>query len=280
MSTPSEAAHFQHQLCPFATAATATETYDSYLGLERVLAAQAPKSQSPHEMLFIVQHQVSELWLKLALHELESLRTALQRDALPAALTTFRRVMRVMEQLIAAWDVLATLTPSEYAEIRPSLGSASGFQSVQYRHFEFILGNKNANFGKAATIDAPAYLSELQHPSLYDEAVACLYRAGFTIAEQRLRCDRSLATRADASVTEAWAGVYRDPGRFPSLYQLAECFVDLEASFRLWRFRHLTTVERVIGGKPGTGGSNGVPYLRKMLDVVLFPDLIAVRNQL
>jgi tryptophan 2,3-dioxygenase len=193
------------------------------------------------------------------------------------------RVSRVMEQLVHAWDVLSTLTPSEYSAIRPYLGSSSGFQSWQYREIEYILGNKNAALLKVheQRADIHAQLQRaLAAPSLYDEAIAALARRGFAIAPQVLARDRSLPHRFDDSVEAAWLTVYRAPREHWELYELAEELVDLEDAFRQWRFRHMTTVERVIGFKRGTGGTSGVAYLRRMLDVVLFPELWKVRTDL
>jgi tryptophan 2,3-dioxygenase len=261
--------------------------YGDYLGLDAVLGAQHPRSRDPNELLFIVQHQTSELWMKLALHELRGARDAVAHatgvDALPPAFKMLARVSRVFEQLVHAWDVLATMTPSEYSAIRPYLGSSSGFQSWQYREIEFILGNKNAHMLKphARRADIQAALGKaLAAPSLYDEALKLLAREGFAIAPQVLQRDPTQAYRADVSVEQAWAAVYRAPRQHWALYELAEELVDLEDAFRQWRFRHVTTVERIIGVKRGTGGTSGVSYLRRMLDVVLFPELWTVRTEL
>ena len=264
-----------------------TMNYGDYLGLDAVLGAQHPRSPDPNELLFIVQHQTSELWMKLALHELRGARDAVagarSTDDLPPAFKMLARVSRVFEQLVHAWDVLATMTPSEYSAIRPYLGSSSGFQSWQYREIEFILGNKNAHMLKphAHRADIQAALGQaLSAPSLYDEAVRLLAREGFAVAPAVLARDLSQPYCADASVEAAWAAVYRAPRRHWALYELAEELVDLEDAFRQWRFRHVTTVERIIGVKRGTGGTSGVSYLRKMLDVVLFPELWTVRTEL
>jgi tryptophan 2,3-dioxygenase len=264
-----------------------TMNYGDYLGLDAVLGAQQPRSPDPNELLFIVQHQTSELWMKLALHELRGARDAIAGAAatadLPPAFKMLARVSRVFEQLVHAWDVLATMTPSEYSAIRPYLGSSSGFQSWQYRHIEFILGNKNAHLLKphAHRADIQQELGQaLAAPSLYDEALRLLARQGFAIAPQVLERDLTLAYAADASVEQAWAAVYRAPREHWALYELAEELVDLEDAFRQWRFRHVTTVERIIGVKRGTGGTSGVSYLRRMLDVVLFPELWTVRTEL
>jgi tryptophan 2,3-dioxygenase len=258
-------------------------SYGDYLGLEQILNAQHPRSPNHNEMLFIIQHQTSELWLKLMLHELQAVRLHLRGGELAPAFKMLARVARIMDQLVHAWDVLATMTPPEYTAIRPFLGASSGFQSHQYRELEFILGNKNA-----ALLDvhagAPAAQQilerELHAPSVYDEAVMLLSRSGFAIAPERLNAAWTLPTRHDDSVKAAWLAVYQDPARHWALYELAEKLVDLETAFRFWRFRHVTTVERIIGFKTGTGGTAGVSYLRKMLDVVLFPELFSLRTAL
>jgi len=258
-------------------------SYGDYLGLGQILSAQHPLSPNHNEMLFIIQHQTSELWVKLMLHEMQAVRVHLRAGELPPAFKMLARVARIMDQLVHAWDVLATMTPSEYTAIRPYLGASSGFQSHQYRELEFILGNKNANLLAVHEKNPPAHAildRELRLPSVYDEAVMLLARAGFDIAPQRLERDWTLPTEHDDSVKAAWLAVYQDPSRHWALYELAEKLVDLETAFRFWRFRHVTTVERIIGFKTGTGGTAGVSYLRKMLDVVLFPELFALRTAL
>jgi len=257
--------------------------YGDYLGLDRILSAQHPLSPDHNEMLFIVQHQTSELWIKLMLHELQAVRRQVRAGDLPPAFKMLARVARIMDQLVHAWDVLATMTPPEYSAIRPYLGASSGFQSYQYRELEFILGNKNAKL-LAVHLPSPEHHAalerELHAPSIYDEAVMLLARAGLAIAPERLAADPTQPTRHDESVLAAWLAVYRDPGHHWALYELAEKLVDLETAFRFWRFRHVSTVERIIGFKTGTGGTAGVSYLRKMLDVVLFPELFALRTAL
>jgi tryptophan 2,3-dioxygenase len=257
-------------------------SYGDYLGLKQILHAQHPMSPNHNEMLFIIQHQTSELWMKLMLHEMRAVRAHLRSDDLPPAFKMLARVARIMDQLVHAWDVLATLTPPEYTAIRPYLGASSGFQSYQYREIEFILGNKNAALLNvhATTPEYPLLQEALVTPSLYDEAVRLLARHGLPVSEARLQSDLTKPTSADDSVQNAWLEVYRDPTRYWALYELAEKLVDLETAFRFWRFRHVTTVERVIGFKTGTGGTAGVSYLRKMLDVVLFPELFALRTAL
>jgi len=258
-------------------------SYGDYLHLDAVLNAQHPRSPDHNEMLFIVQHQTSELWMKLMLHELRGAIAALARDELGAAFKMLARVSRIMEQLVHAWDVLATMTPPEYSAIRPYLANSSGFQSWQYRCIEFRLGNKNA-----------AMLSPHQHradllaqvraaydaPSLYDEALRLLARRGIAVPASHVERDWTQPYAASPDVEAAWLIVYRNPARFWDLYQLGEELTDLEDAFRLWRFRHVTTVERVIGFKRGTGGTSGVGYLRKMLDVVLFPEIWTLRTAL
>ncbi|WP_409266546.1 tryptophan 2,3-dioxygenase [Massilia sp. BHUDP2] len=258
-------------------------SYGDYLGLDQILAAQHPLSPNHNEMLFIIQHQTSELWIKLMLHELQAVRRHIREDNLPPAFKMLARVARIMDQLVHAWDVLATMTPPEYTAIRPYLGASSGFQSFQYRELEFILGNKNPNLlgVHEKSPEAHAVLErELHAPSVYDEAVMLLARSGFTIAPERLAADWTRPTVGDESVKAAWLAVYQDTEHHWALYELAEKLVDLETAFRFWRFRHVSTVERIIGFKTGTGGTSGASYLRKMLDVVLFPELFALRTAL
>ncbi|MDB5837257.1 MAG: tryptophan 2,3-dioxygenase [Caballeronia sp.] len=258
-------------------------SYGDYLSLDTLLSAQHPLSPDHNEMLFIVQHQTSELWMKLALYELHAALAAVHRDDLPPAFKMLARVSRILDQLVQAWSVLATMTPSEYTAMRPYLGASSGFQSHQYRQIEFLLGNKNAQMLKPYA-HRPNVLAEvkatLDAPSFYDEVIRLLARRGFPIAPERLERDWTQPTTHDASVEAAWLKVYREPTQHWELYEMAEELVDLEDSFRQWRFRHVTTVERIIGFKQGTGGTSGALYLRKMLDVVLFPELWHVRTLL
>ncbi|MCX7228500.1 MAG: tryptophan 2,3-dioxygenase [Burkholderiales bacterium] len=260
-----------------------TMSYGDYLHLEDILGAQHPLSGSHDEMLFIVQHQTSELWMKLVLHEMRAARDAIRKDRLPPAFKNLARVSRIMEQLVHAWDVLSTLTPSEYTAMRPKLGSSSGFQSFQYRVIEFMLGNKNPVMLKPHAHHPARYAeveTALHEPSLYDESIRLLARHGFAIEPAQLERDFA-APRPFSDVLEAaWLEVYREPPKHWPLYELAEELVDLEDAFRQWRFRHVTTVERIIGFKAGTGGTAGVPYLRRMLDTVLFPELWKVRTDL
>ena len=262
-------------------------SYGDYLALDRLLDCQHPRSSDHNEMLFIIQHQATELWLKLVLHELAAAREQLRRDELQPAFKMLARVSRIFAQLVQSWDVLATLTPSEYSAFRPSLVNASGFQSHQYRMLEFLLGNRDAAlvtpFAHRAGIHA-ALLAELSVPSLYDEALRLLARRGLEVPPERRERDWSL--RADASagasagVEAAWLAVYADTAAHWDLYELAEKLVDLEDAFRQWRFRHVTTVERIIGNKRGTGGTSGAGYLRQVVDVQLFPELWRIRTQL
>ncbi len=262
---------------------TEAMSYGDYLALDQILSAQHPRSPNHNEMLFIIQHQTSELWIKLMLHELHGVRAQLHANDLPPAFKMLARVARIMDQLVHAWDVLATMTPSEYTAIRPFLGSSSGFQSYQYRELEFILGNKNATLLKVHESAPSAHTklhAALHAASIYDAAILQLVRAGLPIDAGRMAPDQTLATASNESVKQAWLTVYRDPEAYWALYELAEKLVDLETAFRFWRFRHVTTVERIIGFKSGTGGTAGVSYLRKMLDVVLFPELFALRTAL
>jgi tryptophan 2,3-dioxygenase len=257
--------------------------YGDYLALDTILDAQHPRSTDPNELLFIVQHQTSELWMKLALHELRAARASIAASDLPPAFKMLARVSRIMEQLVHAWDVLGTMTPSEYSAIRPHLGTSSGFQSWQYREIEFLLGNKNGAMLRPHD-DRPELKQRLEAafaaPSLYDEAIRLLARRGFAIDRGVLERDVTQRHESDLTVEATWLAVYRAPRDHWELYELAEKLVDLEDAFRLWRFRHVSTVERIIGFKPGTGGTSGVAYLRRMLDVVLFPELWKVRTDL
>ncbi len=258
-------------------------SYADYLQLDAILSAQKPLSPNHNEMLFIIQHQTSELWMKLMLHELRAAISAIARDELSSAFKMLARVSRIMEQLVHAWDVLATMTPPEYSAIRPYLGNSSGFQSAQYRCIEFALGNKNAAMLQPHA-HRPDLLAQVQSayesPSLYDEALRLLAARGLAIPATHTQRDWTQPYVESLEVEQAWLVVYRDPENHWDLYQLGEELTDLEDAFRLWRFRHVTTVERVIGFKRGTGGTGGVSYLRKMLDVVLFPEIWKLRTDL
>jgi tryptophan 2,3-dioxygenase len=258
-------------------------SYADYLHLDEVLNAQHPLSPDHNEMLFIVQHQTSELWMKLMLHELAAAVSCVADDKLGSAFKMLARVSRIMEQLVHAWDVLATMTPPEYSAIRPYLSTSSGFQSWQYRSVEFILGNKNAAMLKPHS-HRPEILAKVEAayraPSLYDESLRLLARRGLAIPATHTERDWTQPYVASDAVEQAWLVAYRNPETHWDLYQLGEELTDLEDAFRLWRFRHVTTVERVIGFKRGTGGTSGVGYLRKMLDVVLFPEIWKLRTDL
>ena len=258
-------------------------SYGDYLHLDRVLGAQNPRSEDHNEMLFIVQHQATELWMKLVLHELKAARGHVSEGHLQPAFKMLARVARIMAQLNQSWDVLSTLTPAEYSSFRASLGAASGFQSYQYRMIEFILGNKNAMLMEPHRHREDLFTpldAALRAPSLYDEAIRVLARRGFRIDPACVERDWSASHVFNESVCAAWVEVYRDTEKHWELYELAEKLVDLEDAFRQWRFRHATTVERVIGFKRGTGGTSGVSYLRKLLDTVLFPELWRARTEL
>ena len=258
-------------------------SYGDYLQLDAVLNAQKPLSPDHNEMLFIVQHQTSELWMKLMLHELSAAVGCIARDELGSAFKMLARVSKIMEQLVHAWDVLATMTPPEYSAIRPYLSNSSGFQSWQYRCIEFMLGNKNPAMLKPHA-HRPDLLAKVEAawraPSLYDESLRLLARRGMAVPSEYLERDWTQPSAASDAVEQAWLMVYRDPKQHWDLYQLGEELTDLEDAFRLWRFRHVTTVERVIGFKRGTGGTSGVGYLRKMLDTVLFPEIWKLRTDL
>src|SRR5258708_9908744 len=250
---------------------TGEMSYGDYLGLDQLLAVQHPRSDNHNEMLFIIQHQTTELWMKLMLHELRAARARIRADDLQPAFKMAARVSRIMAQLIQAWDVLSTLTPSEYLDFRKSLGRVSGFQSHQYRLIEFVLGNKNATTiaPHRHRADIAAELeAELAAPSLYDEAVRLLARRGFAVTAER---DFRQLHVVDPALAAAWIPVYRRPAHHWELYELGEELVDLEDYFRQWRFRHVTTVERIICGRPGTGGPAGGPHLRGPLGVPPFP---------
>jgi len=258
-------------------------SYGDYLHLDQVLTAQHPLSPDHNEMLFIVQHQTSELWMKLMLHELRAAVAAIAADELGSAFKMLARVSRIMEQLVHAWDVLATMTPPEYSAIRPYLSASSGFQSYQYRCIEFTMGNKNAAMLKPHA-HRPDLLAQVEAawraPSLYDESLRLLARRGIAIPASHLDRDWTQPYVESDAVRDAWLEVYRDPNHHWDLYQLGEELTDLEDTFRLWRFRHVTTVQRIIGFKRGTGGTGGVSYLRKMLDTELFPEVWSLRTEL
>jgi tryptophan 2,3-dioxygenase len=258
-------------------------TYGDYLQLDSILASQKRLSGHHDEMLFIIIHQVSELWMKLLLHELTSAIQAIQADKMQAAFKMLARVTKIQTQIIQAWDVLSTLTPAEYLEFRDKLGKASGFQSFQYRQIEFALGYKTKHILKIYEKDTKLY-EELKKaysaPSIYDVAILSLAKAGFDLNPMVVNRDFSITYGGDETVANAWKEVYLNVDKYWNLYQLAEKLVDVEDWLQQWRFRHMKTVERIIGFKKGTGGSSGVNYLRKVLDHRFFPDLWDLRTNL
>jgi tryptophan 2,3-dioxygenase len=258
-------------------------SYGDYLHLDRLLDAQSPRSSAHDELLFIIQHQTSELWMKLAIHEIKAAKKAIHDDDLQPAFKMLTRVARIFEQLNNAWDVLRTMTPSEYTEFRSMLGESSGFQSFQYRAIEFLAGNRNLAMLRPHA-HRPELVAALEGilatPSLYDEALLLLSRRGFSVGADAERQNWRDKRDENPAVIEAWKIVYRAPQTHWEIYELAEKLVDFEDYFRRWRFNHVTTVERIIGLKSGTGGTSGVGYLRKMLDIVLFPELWKVRTEL
>ncbi|WP_442577296.1 tryptophan 2,3-dioxygenase [Microbacterium sp. F51-2R] len=260
-------------------------TYGGYLDLATLLSAQRPLSDPEHhdELLFIVQHQTTELWLKLVLHELEAACRLLREDRLAPALKCIARVKHIQRTLTEQWSVLATLTPAEYAEFRGVLGQASGFQSAQYRAVEFTLGNKHAGMLRVFESDPQAHAlvaAALEAPSLYDEFLRLLARTGYAIPASVLERDVTTAWTFTPELVPVFAGIYADPQKHWAAYETCEELVDLEDNFQLWRFRHLKTVERIIGLKSGTGGSSGASFLRRALELTFFPELFAVRTEI
>jgi len=256
-------------------------SYGQYLDLERLLACQRPASKRHDETLFIVIHQVSELWMKLCLHEAKAAVSQITVDNLRPAFKMLSRVARIQEQLVHAWDVLVTMTPADYASFRDSLGQSSGFQSYQYRELEFLLGNKNAKMIEAHRARPQHYqqLSKvLQAPSIYDITLQLLKRRGFDIPDNYVKRDWSEPYAASQVVQHAWSIIYSDTEKYWDLYELAEKLVDLEHHFQQWRFNHMKTVERIIGYQKGTGGTAGVSYLAKALELQFFPELWSVRT--
>jgi len=258
-------------------------SYGDYLGLKGLLTAQQPLSGAHDEMLFIVIHQSSELWIKLCLHEIAGAIRQIRQDDLGPAFKMMARIARVQAQLIQSWEILSTMTPFDYASFRDALGKSSGFQSYQYRMMEYRLGNKNAAMSRVFASD-PALAGQVQaalsEPSIYDESLALLARRGLAIPKNKLKRDFSQPYEADTRVTAAWRAVYRDAQTHWDLYELAEKLVDLEYRFHLWRFSHKKTVERIIGNKMGTGGTSGVSYLKKALELTFYPELWAVRSEI
>ncbi|MBD7909709.1 tryptophan 2,3-dioxygenase [Sporosarcina gallistercoris] len=258
-------------------------TYGEYLHLDQILSSQERLSGHHDEMLFIIIHQVSELWMKLTLHELTAAIDAIDAGEMQSAFKKLARVTKIQSQIIQAWDVLSTMTPAEYLEFRDSLGKASGFQSYQYRLIEFALGYKSSHILKIYEKDAEVHAmlkQALNQPSIYDVAIRALAKAGFAINPELLDRDFSVTYAGDPTVEAAWEAVYRDVDKYWDLYQLAEKLVDVEDWLQQWRFRHMKTVERIIGFKTGTGGSSGVNYLRHVLDHRFFPELWDLRTKL
>ena len=260
-------------------------TYGGYLRLDRILTAQEPLSSPAHhdEMLFIIQHQTSELWIKLVLHELAAATRFIREDRLEPCFKILARVKAVQNQLFNQWAVLETLTPAEYSEFRDVLGHASGFQSPQYRALEFMLGNKNPDLVKVFHHDPEvrSWLEGLlQQPSLYDEFLRYLHRKGLPVPDDKVERDWSEPYEADPRVVAVFKTVYEDRSQYWDAYEMAEKLIDVEENFQLWRFRHMKTVERIIGFKPGTGGSSGVGFLKKALDLTFFPEIFQVRTVL
>ena len=260
-------------------------SYSGYLDLETLLSAQRPLSDPEHhdELLFIIQHQTTELWLKLVLHELSAACEYLRDGRLAPALKCIARVKHIQKTLTEQWSVLATLTPAEYAQFRGVLGNSSGFQSAQYRAVEFTLGNKNAGMLRVFEADPAAHAlvkAALEAPSLYDEFLRMLARAGYPIPAEVLERDVTKAWTFTPELVPIFVEVYADPQTHWTAYETCEELVDLEDNFHLWRFRHLKTVERIIGFKTGTGGSSGVPFLQRALELTFFPELFAVRTEI
>lgn len=260
-----------------------SKSYGEYLSLGQILTAQRPVSPEHDEMLFIIIHQASELWMKLCLHELTAARDHIRRDDLGPSFKMLARVSRIQAQLTQSWDVLATMTPAEYSMFRNQLGRASGFQSFQYRMLEFIIGNKNADTIEVHKRDPENYEAlhrALNTPSIYDEVLRLLSRRGFQIPDEYLDRDWSLPYQPSKQVAAAWLSVYHSVDDNWDLYDLAEKLVDLDHKFQLWRFSHMKTVERIIGYKRGTGGTGGVSYLTKALELRFFPELWTIRTSM
>ncbi|MFQ5548023.1 MAG: tryptophan 2,3-dioxygenase [Woeseia sp.] len=261
------------------------DDYSAYLQLHKVLDAQHPLSDPPHhdEMLFIIQHQVTELWLKLMIHEIQGAIALLRRDDLPPAVKNLARVKHIQTQLFNQWMVLDTLTPSEYVQFRHVFGKASGFQSPQYRMLEFLLGNKSSAILPVFEHKPDWYsrlTGALAAPSLYEEFLIYLSRAGMPIPASAIDRDFGQQRDEDDDVVAVLKGIYDEPRKHWDLYEMCEALMDVANNFQFWRFHHLKTVERIIGHKPGTGGSSGVPFLKKALEVEFFPELIRVRTEI
>jgi tryptophan 2,3-dioxygenase len=257
--------------------------YETYLDLEKVLSAQHPRSGQHDEMLFIIQHHVAELWLKLMLHELDAAIECIKTDQVGRTIKTFARMKQIQHQLTAQWSVLATLTPSAYAKFRDVLGTASGFQSLQYRVLEFRLGNKDRSMLPRFRHNLEHYRvlkAALESPSIYDEFLRYLYRVGHRVPLERVERDWTERYEHHRGVVEVLEVIYKHPDEYWAAYEICENLVDIEANFQSWRFHHMKTVERIIGFKPGTGGTAGVAFLRRALDISFFPELIEVRTKI
>lgn len=258
-------------------------SYGDYLCLDKILSAQQPQSDQHDEMLFIVIHQASELWLKLAGHELGSAITHVKEGNFGPAFKDISRVKQIIRQLTQSWDILSTLTPADYLKFRDDLGHSSGFQSYGYRKLEFILGNKNASLLQVHESNEAVHAELkgiLEQPSLYDEVIAVLHSKGLTIDDEVLNRDFTQPYESNDSVVNAWLKIYQNPDEYFEYYELAEKLVDIEDTIQQWRFKHMSTVMRIIGNKMGTGGSSGVEFLKKALDISFFPELYTVRTKL
>jgi tryptophan 2,3-dioxygenase len=258
-------------------------SYGDYLRLGELLSCQQPLTREHDETLFIIIHQTSELWIKLCLHEISAAIRQIRAGELGPAFKMMARVARVQANLIQSWEILSTMTPFDYSSFRSALGKSSGFQSFQYRMLEFRLGNKNAQAARvfeAHSVIAKEVGAALSEPSIYDESLALLARRGFPIPDDKLTRDFSRPYVSDPQVTDAWRLVYRDVEKHWDLYELAEKLVDVEYRFHLWRFSHMKTVERILGAKRGTGGTSGVAYLRKVMDLRFYPELWDVRTDI
>jgi tryptophan 2,3-dioxygenase len=267
----------------FITDLAADTSYSGYLDLERILSAQRPRSSHHDEMLFIIQHQTSELWMKLLVHELAAAIVHVRADSLSPCFKILARAKQVQRQLFEQWAVLETLTPTEYARFRDVLGPASGLQSHQFRAIEFLLGNKNAQLVELQRHDPAVhgYLKRLlDSPSLYDEFLRYLARRGMPVPPERVERDWSRPYERHPGVVSVFKSIYEDTARYWAEYDMCEKLVDVEENFQLWRFRHVKTVERIIGFKRGTGGTAGVAFLRRTLEAALFPELIDVRTEI
>ena len=258
-------------------------SYGEYLRLDQVLSAQKPLSYEHDEMMFIILHQTSELWMRLFLHELAAVVDCVQRDNLDPSFKMFARISKVQTQLLNTWDLLATMTPADYSQFRNVLGRASGFQSVQYRLLEFTLGNKHPGFLEVHRKHPEDYQRlkvALEAPSLYDEVLRLISRRGYGVPEDHISRDFSQPYHASKQVTGSWLGIYHNAAKDWDLYELAEAMIELDHQFQLWRFHHLKVVERIIGSKRGTGGTSGVSYLAKALELKFFPELWQVRTSM